>query len=58
MLATSSTQPSKADGSKYLICQDQVDKLMLCVKTEDSGLNTFFLNCIRIKEMYSLLSLW
>ena len=43
MLATSSTQPNKADCSKYVICQDQVDKWMLCVKTEDSGLNTFFL---------------
>ena len=42
MLATSSTQPNKADCSKYFIYQDQVDKLMLCVKTEDSGLNTFF----------------
>ena len=41
-LATSSTQPNKADCSKYFICLDQVDKLMLCVKTQDSGLNTFF----------------
>ena len=47
MLATSSTQPSKVDCSKYVICQDQVEKLMLCVKTEDSGLNTF-LNGIQI----------
>ena len=44
--ATSSTQPNKADCSK---CQDQIDKLMLCVKREDSGLNTFFKkNCIQI----------
>ena len=42
MPATSSTQPNKADCSKYLICQDLVDKLMLCVKMEDSGLSTFF----------------
>ena len=42
MPATSSTQPDRADCSKYFICQDQVDKLMLCVKMEDSGLNTFF----------------
>ena len=42
MPATSSTQPNKAGCSKYFICQDQVDKLMLCVKTDDSGLNTFF----------------
>ena len=40
--ATSSTQPNKADCSKYIICQDQVEKLMLCVKTEDCGLNTIF----------------
>ena len=46
VLAASSTQPNKADCS--FICQDQVDKLMLCVKTEDSGLNNFFLNCIHI----------
>ena len=42
MLAASSTQPSKVDCSKYVICQDQVEKLMLCVKTVDSALNTFF----------------
>ena len=42
MLATSSTHPYKADCGKYFICQDQVDKLILCVKTEDSGRNTFF----------------
>ena len=42
VLATSSTQHNKADCSKYVICQDQVEKLMLVVKTEDSGLNTFF----------------
>ena len=36
--ATSSTQHNKADCSKYVICQDQVEKLM-CVKTEDCGLN-------------------
>ena len=47
MLATSSTRPNKADCSKYVIRQDQVEKLMLCVKTEDSGLNTF-LNRIQI----------
>ena len=35
--ATSSTH-NKADCSKYVICQDQVEKLM-CVKTEDCGLN-------------------
>ena len=52
VLATSSTQPNKADCSKYVICQDQVEKLMLVVKTEDSGLNTF-LNRLQ-KEMYSL----
>ena len=40
--ATSSTQPNKADCSKYVICQDQVEKLMLCVKTEVCGLNTTF----------------
>ena len=38
--ATSSTRPHKADSSKYVICQDQVEKLMLCVKTEDCGLDT------------------
>ena len=42
MIAISSTQPSKVDCSKYIICQDQVEKLMLCMKTEDSGLNIFF----------------
>ena len=42
MLATSSTQPGKVDCSKYVICQDQIEKLMLCVKTEDSGLKTSF----------------
>ena len=42
MLATLSTQPNKADCSKYFICQDQVNKLMLSVKTEDSGQNIFF----------------
>ena len=39
--ATSSTEHNKADCSKYVICQDQVEKLM-CVKKEDCGLNTFF----------------
>ena len=38
--ATSSTQPHKADSSKYAICQDQVKTLMLCVKTEDCVLVT------------------
>ena len=42
MLAISLTQPYKVECSKYIICQDQVEKLMLCVKTEDSGLNTLF----------------
>ena len=51
--ATSSTQYNKADCSKYVICQEQVEKLM-CVKTEDCGLNTFFLkNRIQFYEMYS-----
>ena len=40
--ATSSTQPNKAGCSKYVIWQDQVEKLM-CVKTEGCGLSTFFL---------------
>ena len=43
--ATSSTQHNKADCSKYVICQEQVEKLM-CVKTEDCGLNTFFLKIV------------
>ena len=47
--ATSSTQHNKADCSKYVICLDQVEKLM-CVKTEDCGLNTFF-----FKKSYTVL---
>ena len=50
--ATSSTQPNKADCSKHVFCQDHVEKLMLCVKMEDCGLNTFFLNCKQFLEMY------
>ena len=53
MPAISSTQPNKADVSKYNICQDQVENLMLCVKTEDCGLDKFF-NRIQFQEMYSL----
>ena len=41
MPATSSTKPNKAGCSKYVIRQDQVEKLM-CVKAEDCGLSTFF----------------
>ena len=52
MPATSSTQHNKADCSKYVICQDQVKKLM-CVKTEDCGLN-LFLDGIQFLEMYNL----
>ena len=48
MLAILLTQPNKIDCSKYVICQDQVEKLMFCVKTEDSGLISFFLNNIQI----------
>ena len=39
----SSIQPNKAICSKYVFCQNQVEKLLFCVKTEDCGLNTFFL---------------
>ena len=41
VIATSSTQPNKADCSKYIIWQDRVEKL-ICVKTEGCGLGTFF----------------
>ena len=44
--ATSSTQHDKTDCHKYVICQDLVEKLMVCVKTEDFCLNAF-LNRIR-----------
>ena len=46
--ATSSTPHNKADCSKYIICQDQMEKLM-CVKTEDCGLNT------SLKKWYTVL---
>ena len=58
MLATSSTQPYKADCSKYFISQDQVDKLMLCVKMEDTGLNTFFKIVYKFRRCIAFLSLW
>ena len=41
MPATSSTQPNKVGCSKYVILQDQVEKLM-CLKTEGCGLSTLF----------------
>ena len=49
--ATSSTQPNKACCSKCVICQYKVEKLMLCMKTRDCGLNTIFEN--RIHFVYS-----
>ena len=39
--ATSTTEHNRADCNKYVICQDQVEKLM-CVIKGDCGLNTFF----------------
>ena len=54
MPATLSTQHNKVDCSKCIICQDQVEKLMLCLKTEDCGLNTIFENRIQVKRAYSL----
>ena len=44
--ARSSTQHNKADCSKCVICKYKVEKLMLCVKTRDCGLNTIFENHI------------
>ena len=41
---TSSTQHNKADCSKCVICPYKVEKLMVCVKTRDCGLNTIFEN--------------
>ena len=60
--ATSSTLHNKADCSKYIICQCKVEKLMLCVKTRDCGLNTIFENHIHLvysfRKFIDFLSLW
>ena len=57
MPATSSTQPDKAGVCKYVICKDQVEKLMLCVKTENCGLNTFLI-VYNFRRCIVFLSLW
>ena len=60
--ATSSTQPNKADCSKCVICQDNVENSMLCVKTKDCGLNTILENRIHFingfRKCIAFLNLW
>ena len=38
--AASPTLPNKAYRSKYVMCQNKVEKMLSYVKTEGSGLNT------------------
>ena len=56
--AISSAQPNETDCSKCIIYQDQVEQLMLCVKTEGCGLNSILKILYRSRRCIAFLSPW